>query len=450
MARITVVGAGLVGSLLSIYLAKRGFKVDVYERRPDMRIAEIAAGRSINLALSDRGWRGLEGAGIADEIRKIAIPMKGRLMHYNDGRDNAFQPYGKSGQAIYSVSRGELNMKMMDLAEAYENVTYHFNQRCVDVDLETATAIFENQDTKEIIKVSADRIIGTDGAFSAVRHSLQMTDRFDYSQDYLKHGYKELHIPPTEDGGWRIEKNALHIWPRGNFMLIALPNEDGSFTCTLFFPFEGEQSFESLKTEQQVLEFFNEVFPDAVPLMPSLLEDYFHNPTSSLAIIRCFPWSYKDKVALMGDASHAIVPFYGQGMNSGFEDVSIFEEMMNEFGDDWEGLFKAFETSRKPNADAIADLALHNFIEMRDRVANSQFLLQKEIEAKLSEKYPDKWLPLYSQVTFSDIPYAEALAHGRMQEDIMRKVMAMPGIADKWQSDEVLEQIIAMIEKPVV
>lgn len=449
MDKITIVGGGLVGSLLSIYLAKRGYQVDVYERRPDMRKEDISAGRSINLALSDRGWRGLEGAGIADEIRKIAIPMKGRMMH--DLESNlTFQPYGKPGQAIFSVSRGELNMKMVSLAEAFGNVTYHFNERCIGVDLETATATFENQTTGKTKVVKSDRLIGTDGAFSAVRLQLQMTDRFDYSQNYLKHGYKELHIPPAEGGGWRIEKNALHIWPRGNFMLIALPNEDGSFTCTLFFPFEGEQSFASLKTEEDVLAFFIETFPDAVPLMPNLTKDYFHNPTSSLAIIRCFPWSWKDKVLIMGDASHAIVPFYGQGMNSGFEDVSVFSEMMRTYGHDWENLFKAFEIGRKPNADAIADLALQNFIEMRDRVADPQFLLQKKIEAKLSEKYPDKWLPLYSQVTFSDIPYAEALAHGKMQETIMQKVMAIPDIESSWQSDDTLEHIIKMIDKPVV
>lgn len=449
MERITVVGAGLVGSLVSIYLAKKGFKVDVYERRPDMRRAEISAGRSINLALSDRGWRGLEGAGVADEIKKIAIPMNGRMMHNTEG-ELTFQPYGKPGQSIFSVSRGELNMKMMDLAEAHENVTYHFDQRCVDVDLENATATFQDENTHETQTVSADRVIGTDGAFSEVRHRLQMTDRFNYSQFYLEHGYKELTIPPAEGGGWRIEKNALHIWPRGNFMLIALPNEDGSFTCTLFFPFEGGESFESIKTEQDVLDFFKKTFPDAVPLMPTLVEDYFANPTSSLAIIRCFPWSWKDKVVLMGDASHAIVPFYGQGMNSGFEDVVVFNRLMEEFGDDWEGLFKAFETSRKPNADAIADLALQNFIEMRDKVADPQFLLQKKIEAKLAEKYPDKWLPLYSQVTFSDIPYAEALAHGKTQEAIMQKVMTWPDIEANWDNEKVLELIVDMIEHPVV
>ncbi len=449
MDKITIVGGGLVGSLLSIYLAKRNYKVDVYERRPDMRKEEISAGRSINLALSDRGWHGLEGAGIADEIRKIAIPMKGRMMHDLEGK-LTFQPYGNPGQAIFSVSRGELNMKMVNLAEAFENVTYHFNERCVGVNLETATSVFENQNTGERKEVKADRIIGTDGAFSAVRLQLQMTDRFNYSQDYLKHGYKELNIPPADSGGWRIEKNALHIWPRGNFMLIALPNEDGSFTCTLFFPFEGEQSFETLRNENDVLSFFNEVFPDAVPLMPTLTEDYFSNPTSSLAIIRCFPWSWKDKVLLMGDASHAIVPFYGQGMNSGFEDVSVFEDMMNTYGDDWERLFKAFEASRKPNADAIADLALQNFIEMRDRVADPQFLLQKKIEAKLSEIYPDKWLPLYSQVTFSDIPYAEALAHGKLQEAIMKEVMTWPNIENNWQDNVILTRIIKMIDEPLV
>jgi len=260
MQKVMVVGGGLVGSLLSIYLAKRGFRVEVYERRPDMRRTEIVAGRSINLALSDRGWRALEGVGIAEDIRKIAIPMKGRMMHSKAG-ELTFQPYGKPGQAIFSVSRGELNARMMTLAEEHENVSYQFDERCLDVDLETATAKFRNENSGEIKEVKADRIFGTDGAFSAVRLALQMTDRFNYSQTYLEHGYKELHIPPAEEGGWRMEKNALHIWPRGTFMLIALANEDGSFTCTLFFPFEGEKSFASLKTKDDVMDFFKEVFP---------------------------------------------------------------------------------------------------------------------------------------------------------------------------------------------
>lgn len=438
MKNITVVGAGLVGSLLSIYLAKKGHKVNVFERRPDMRKEKIVAGRSINLALSDRGWKGLEGVGIAEEIRKIAIPMHGRMIHDIQGKTN-FQPYGKEGQAIYSVSRGDLNKKLMDLAEAQNNTKIIFNQRCVDVDLEKATATFADE-KGNTTKNNSDMIFGTDGAFSEVRHRLMFTDRFDYSQDYLKEGYKELNIPPAENGGWRMEKNALHIWPRGKFMLIALPNFDGSFTCTLFFPFEGEYSFSSLDTKEKMLSFFNKTFPDLVELMPTLEHDYFNNPTSSLVIVRCFPWSYKDKALILGDASHAIVPFYGQGMNCGFEDCTVLEQIMQQ-ENDWETIFKTFETSRKPNSDAIAELALQNFIEMRDLVADEKFVLRKKIEAKLSAEFPDKWLPLYSMVTFSDIPYSTAWNEGKRQDTVMQQVMKIPEIEKIWNTEEGFKQI---------
>lgn len=440
--KIAISGAGLVGSLLSIYLAKRGHQVDVYERRPDMRNTQLSAGRSINLALSDRGWKALEGAGVGKEIKEMAIPMYKRVMHAVDGTLTD-QAYGLEGQAIYSVSRGGLNVELMNLAEKH-GVSIHFNQRTNDVDLERATLELEDPE-RGAYEVQSDRIFGTDGAFSAIRQVMMKTDRFNYEQEYIAHGYKELTIPPNPDGTHRIEKNALHIWPRGNYMLIALPNMDGSFTCTLFFPYEGNPSFGTIKTEDDVLSFFNEIFPDAVPHMPNLVQDYFNNPTSSLVIIRCFPWSRNGKVCLMGDASHAIVPFYGQGMNSGFEDVSVFAELYDQHND-WTSLFEAFEKSRKPNADAIADLAMRNFIEMRDLTGDPDFLLQKKIEARFSKRNPGKWLPLYSQVTFSHIPYAEANAAGIRQDKIMAEVMAMPDIEKKWDSDEVEKKILSLID----
>ncbi len=418
-----IVGAGLVGSLLSLYLAKKGCNVNIYERRPDMRKADIGGGRSINLALSDRGWRALEGIGIGDDIRKVGIPMYKRIMHDVKGNLTS-QPYGKEGQGIYSVSRGGLNMALMDLAEKQPNVSLHFNQFLNNLDLKTNTLEFHNPETGTTNSAQADIIFGADGAFSAVRGVLQKTERFEYSQSYLEYGYKELNIAPTPDGGWQLEKNALHIWPRGQYMMIALPNLDGSFTCTLFFPYEGEHSFSQITTEDQVTKFFNEVFPDAVPLMPTLLEDYFQNPTGSLVTVKCFPWRHEDKVLLIGDAAHAVVPFYGQGMNAGFEDCTVFNQLMEAHGNDWETIFRTFEKDRKPNADAIADLAVENFVEMRDKVADPEFLLQKKIEAKINAKYPKQWIPLYTMVTFSpDIPYAKALKDGRKQEKIMRKLM---------------------------
>ena len=446
---ITILGAGLVGSLLSIYLAKRGHRVNIYERRPDMRKVDPGSGpggKSINLALSDRGWRGLEGIGIAEEIRKVAIPMYGRMIHHLNGEMN-FQPYGEKDQAIWSVSRGGLNIELMNLAERNQQVKIFFDERCTGIDLEQAVAKFENQQSKKLTAVQSDIIFGADGAFSAARLQLQLsTDRFAYAQHYIEHGYKELHIPHGKNNEWLMEKNALHIWPRGGYMLIALPNADGSFTCTLFFPFEGAESFSRLRDEKEVLDFFNRVFPDAVPLMPTLTRDFFINPTGSLVTVRCFPWSYRDKVCLIGDAAHAIVPFFGQGMNCGFEDCTVLQELMNENDANWEKLFKSFEQSRKPNADAIAELALQNFIEMRDLVGDKKFLLRKKIESWFHGKHPDKWLSLYLQVTFSaHIPYADALANGKRQDAIMDTIMAMANIEDRWNSDEVERNMLKML-----
>ena len=442
--KFTVAGAGLVGSLFAIYLAKKGHRVDVFERRKDMRTEAIGVGKSINLALSNRGWKALAGVGIDEEVKQMAIPMYKRVMHALDGTLTD-QAYGKDGEAIYSVSRGGLNTLLMDLADREEKVNFHFNQKCVDVDLKNASSVFENAITKEITKVEADHVVGADGIYSAVRSQMQRQDRFNYEQRYIEHGYIELVIPANEDGTHQLEMNALHIWPRGTYMLIALPNLDGSFTCTLFFPFKGEYSFDSLTDDQSILNFFNEVFPDAVPLMPSLLQDFKENPTSSLAIIRCFPWTVDDKVMLIGDASHATVPFYGQGMNSGFEDCSVFNELMEEHGDDWDACFKAYELARKENGDAIQDLSLHNFIVMRDKTADPKFLLQKKIEKHFSTKHPDKWLPLYSMVTFSDIPYAEAWRLGQKQEAMMQDIVAIPDIESKWDSIEIEERMLEMI-----
>ncbi len=440
MEKNTVVGAGLVGSLLAIYLAKRGAQVQVFERRPDMRKATISAGKSINLALSDRGLKGLRGVGIEQDILDISIPMYGRMVHDEQGNTN-FQPYGKENQCIYSVSRGELNRKLMSLAESLPNVSLHFNQRCTAVDLDTATCSFTDDASSTEQTIVADRIYGTDGAFSAVRARMQFLDRFNYSQQYLAHGYKELTIPAAENGDFRLAKNCLHIWPRGNYMLIALPNLDGSFTCTLFFPFEGERSFASLKTPSQVTAFFQDVFSDVVPHMPTLTDDYFANPTSSLVIIRCAPWHYKDKVCFMGDAAHAIVPFYGQGMNAGFEDCSVFDTLSDELWDDKATLFARYSEQRKPDGDAIADLALRNFIEMRDLVADPNFLLRKKIEKVLNEKFPTQWIPLYSMVTFSHMRYSDALAYGQNHDRIMNEVLSWPNIATTWQNEEVMQRI---------
>ncbi|MDQ3190276.1 MAG: FAD-dependent monooxygenase [Bacteroidota bacterium] len=442
--KVTVIGAGLVGSLFSIYLARKGFHVDIFERRPDMREEKISAGKSINLALSDRGWKALELIGVAEEVKKVAIPMYGRMIHSIEG-ELSFYPYGKDNQAIYSVSRGGLNSTLMDLAEKHDNVSLYFNERCVDIDLDKSEIIFENQVNKNRVSVFGNKIIGADGAFSATRLRMQMTDRFNYSQEYLEHGYKELTIPANADGSWKLEKNALHIWPRGEYMLIALPNFDGSFTCTLFFPFQGEKSFSTLKTIEDITAFFQEVFPDAVALMPTYVEDFQNNPTSSLVMIKCNPWNYQDKLLLIGDASHGIVPFFGQGMNSGFEDCTVLAELFDKYGEDWEAIFETFSSQRKPDTDAICELALNNYIEMRDLVADPKFVLRKKIETRFHQKHPEKWLPLYSMVTFSHMPYSQALEEGNNQNVIMEKILAMKNIEQIWDSEEVEKEILKQL-----
>jgi len=437
---ITIIGAGLVGSLLSIYLSKRGFKVTIYERRPDMRQEKISAGRSINLALSDRGIKALEEVGIMDEIKKIAIPMHGRYLHQPDG-STAFQPYGKQGQYINSVSRGYLNKKLMDLAEA-NGVKIFFNHKCEIINWNKKEITFEHNNHLYIVHYHL--LFGADGAYSAARLSHQLQhDRFQYQQYYINYGYKELLIPPTAKNDFALDKNALHIWPRGNYMLIALPNMDKSFTCTLFFPFDGEPSFASLYSKEKVHDFFKTHFADAIELMPTLLHDFAQNPTSSLVTVKCFPWSRNGNFALIGDAAHAIVPFFGQGMNAGFEDCTFLNELITKYNEDWDVILPEFEALRKPDADAIADLALNNFVEMRDKVADPQFLLQKKIEGKLCTKYPDKWIPAYSMVTFSThIRYSEALKRGNMQQAIMDEIMALPNIENNWDSIDIENLIL--------
>ena len=441
--KVTIAGAGLVGSLEAIYLAKRGFQVEVYERRPDMRKVELSAGRSINLALSARGWNALKAVGVDQDVEKMAIPMYKRVMHAVDG-SLTDQQYGQDGEAIYSVSRGGLNQLLMNLAGEQENVNMHFNYKCVDVDLKSASATFEHNDGNQK-NVDADMIIGADGAYSVIRSKMIKQDRFQYSQHYIEHGYKELTIPANSDGTHKLEVNALHIWPRGSYMLIALPNMDGSFTCTLFFPYEGEYSFNSLQTEQQVYDFFKEVFPDTLDLIPNLVEEYFQNPTSSLAIMRCNPWTVDDKVLLIGDAAHATVPFYGQGMNAGFEGCFVLDQLMQKHGEDWQACFDEYSKIRKPDGDGVQDLSMHNFIVMRDKTADPKFLLQKKIELHFSKKYPDKWLPLYSMVSFSTIRYSEAWEIGQKQEKLMQKVMDVPNIEGKWESDEVEQLMLSLI-----
>jgi len=439
---VTLIGSGLTGPLLAISLAQRGFPVQLYERRPDMRRVRISAGRSINLALSTRGIHALREAGLWDEIANIIIPMRGRMMHSVTG-ELTFMPYGKDEtEFINSVSRAELNISLMNAAEK-AGVGIRFNERCTGFDLRNGVVHLRNEDTGAEWVVDSKVVIGTDGATSAVRTEMLKLPRFNFSQQYLDYGYKELTIPAGTDGRHVFETHALHIWPRGTFMLIALPNIDGTFGCILFLPFEGgDISFEALDTEAKVLSFFEVQFPDALRLMPNLIENYFENPTGAMVTVKCSPWHVDGKALLLGDAAHAIVPFFGQGMNCAFEDCTYLLELLDRYGSDWPVLFSAFEKARKADTDAIADLAIENFVEMRDRVADPQFLFRKKVELELEKKYPSRFVPKYAMVTFHRTPYSIAAQRGAVQDrmlgDLCDSVQRLEDI--DWTKAEALVQ----------
>ncbi|HKT88437.1 MAG TPA: NAD(P)/FAD-dependent oxidoreductase [Candidatus Sulfotelmatobacter sp.] len=417
---ITLIGAGLNGPLLGLELAKRGFRVEIYEKRPDMRRVSVSAGRSINLAISTRGIHALKEAGLWEAMQRIVIPMKGRMMH-SASSELTFQRYGKDdSEVINSISRAELNIALMNAAEA-QGVKIHFQEMCAGINLKTGALRLRNEETREERSIESDVVIGCDGSASAIRGQMLRRSRFNFSQQYLDYGYKELTIP-ARGGKHVLEVNALHIWPRGNYMLIALPNVDGTFACILFLPFEGPDSFERLTTHEAVKNFFREHFPDTVSLMPDLAENFFANPTGAMVTIKCSPWYVDGKALLLGDAAHAIVPFFGQGINCGFEDCTIFLELLDRYGADWERVFSEFEMARKENTDAIADMAVENFVEMRDRVGDPRFLLQKKVELALEAKFPNLFVPKYAMVTFHRIPYEVARRRGQIQDGMLAEL----------------------------
>ncbi len=425
---ILVIGAGLCGSLLALRLAQRGYNVEVYEGRPDLRKVEISAGRSINLALSDRGFRALRLCKVDHLAKDICIPMYGRLVHDKEGNLFESDYSGRQGEYINSISRGDLNGILLTEADKHERVNIHFNQYCQRIDIENNVAFFQDAETRKVYTVEADVIIGSDGAGSSLRKSYYSERKFlfSFSQNFLNHGYKELEIPADANGNHQISKDHLHIWPRGDYMLIALPNQDGSFTVTLFLSFdEGKFNFNSLDSEERITEFFETEFPDALEVIPNVIEEFTNNPTATLGTVKCSPWSYKDKTLLIGDAAHAIVPFYGQGMNASFEDVVVFDEILDQNFDSWKEVFREYQKVRKHNTDAIADLAIDNFYEMRDHVANPLFKEKRKIEMDLEKHFPNEYFSKYSMVTFrEDITYHEAMVKGRAQDKALLNLIA--------------------------
>jgi len=449
--KILIVGAGLCGSMLALRMAQRGYQVVVYESRSDLRKSDISAGRSINLALSNRGLKALRMAGIEEKARELCIPMKGRLMH--DVASNTFESNysGREGEFINSISRGDLNGLLLTEAEKYSNVKIHFNTRCLEIDIETKIASFQSFDSEKQFTVQADVIFGTDGAGSSLRKSYEKQfPEFSVTQDFLTHGYKELEIPADINGNHIISKEHLHIWPRGDYMLIALPNMDGSFTVTLFLSYsEGLYKFDNLVTEEKIIEFFKKDFPDALSLIPDVLKEFENNPTGKLGTVKCYPWSYKGNTLLLGDSSHAIVPFYGQGMNASFEDVYVFDNVLNQFEGDWLTVFSEFQKQRKIDTDAIADLAIDNYYEMRDHVANPLFKEKRIVEMNLEKYFPTEYFSKYSLVTFNEyIGYHEAMTKGRAQDKVLLKMAENPIYSSSLQmSKELMNKIFYKVQE---
>lgn len=443
---INILGAGLIGSLLGIYLKKNGLDVSIYEKRADPRRTDsIGASRSINMALSHRGWKAIDKIGLREKVEPLTIPMYGRRIHDEHGK-TLLMPYGKEDQAIYSISRQKFNELLIDEAEK-AGVKMNFEHQCEDIDIESHVIRFSLSANRMKME-QAGVIIGADGAYSTLRQAIQRQTRFNFKQQYISHGYKELTIPPGADGEFAMDPNALHIWPRGRFMMIALPNLDKSFTCTLFLPFEGSKvCFDKINDERDVVGLFKNYFDDAFHLMPNLASEYLQNPVSALINVECYPWTVNNSL-LIGDACHAMVPFFGQGMNCGFEDCYILNGLIEKYGTtSWQLIFEKFQKSRKPDADSISQMAMDNFTEMRDSVSDPKFIIRKKIEAKLHQLYPGEWIPLYSMVTFTDMKYSEAFAQGKLQESIMNKVMEDPLITQTWHSldyNRIIEKVEAL------
>lgn len=441
----TVVGAGLAGSLAAIFLARRGYAVTLFEKRPDMRRETVPAGRSINLALANRGLKALKAVWLEEKVRRLLVTMRGRMVHDLKG-NTALQPYGQQPwEVIYSISRPGLNALLLDEAEA-EGVELRFRHPCTHADLGTGELSFRDESRDRDLVIPLQRCVAADGAGSILRETLMKTPGYSCTVDWLEHRYKELCIPADGDGGHRMDPNALHIWPRGGYMLIALPNLDGSFTVTLFLPAEGDPGFDTLDSPERVREFFASSFPDAAALIPDLEDAFFRNPTGELGTVRSAPWQLRDRLCLLGDAAHAVVPFHGQGMNAAFEDCRELDACLQETEEDWSVAFERFFERRKPNADAIADMAIENYTEMRASVMDPRFLLRKSLAFEMERRQPERFVPRYAMVMFrDDIGYAEARARGQVQLEIMEAAMIGKERLDQIDLDAVERQVVAAL-----
>jgi kynurenine 3-monooxygenase len=419
-SKISIVGAGMGGSMMAIYLARRGYKVEIFEGRGDMRCEPTGRGKSINMTLATRGLKSLEAVGLLDKVMSITIPLKGRMVHEMSNL-LTLQPYGKDDhEVIHSITRNELNTVLMNAVESYPNVKLNFHMRCIGIDKNRGRLQFRNEETDEIVNVDSDLIIGADGAFSIIRQMMHRGVRAQYQQDFMDWGYKELTIPAGLNGAFQMNKSMLHLWPRGDYMLMALPNKDGSFTCTCILPFEGKISFASLKAESDVVAFFKSRFSDVVPLLPNLAHEFLNNPTVEMITTHTSPWYYKDRIVLLGDACHAVIPFYGQGMNAAFEDCSVLDTCLAQSGGSLEETFASYQAQRKRNTDVLAELSKSNFVELRDKVQSPLFLARKKVEIGLNKAFPRLWVPLYTMMTHTTIPYADALAQFNRRNRIAR------------------------------
>ena len=443
---ILIIGAGLCGSLLALRLGQRGYSVKLVEKRPDLRKVEQDAGRSINLAFSDRGLKAMRMVGLEDEVKELCLPMLGRMIHDQEGNKFMSRYSGRKEKFINSISRPGLNMLLLDAAEKLPNVTILFNQGCKNIDLKNTTGYFEDYLTKEEVVHSGDILFGTDGAGSVLRNEMFVKKdlRLSFSIDWLSHSYKELTIPANEFGGFKIDNNALHIWPRGENMLIALPNLDGSFTVTLFLAHDtGDMNFKKLNSHKAVLSYFKEEFPDVLDLMPDLAEEFFENPTGTLGTVKCYPWSTYGKTLIMGDAAHAIVPFYGQGMIASFEDVVVLDKYLKQYHGDWPAIFSNYQNERKEDTDAIADLAIDNFYEMKEHTANPLFREKRKLEIAFEEHFPDRYNSKYSLVTFNEnIPYSIAMRRGRAQDKAILNLLNDGVLTKDMSLEDKLELVI--------